>query len=115
MNAFIGDWHALLLLVLAGFLPNEIWRALGLWLGGGLDEGSELLLWVRAIATAILAGVLAQIVVHPPGTLASVPDIIRYGAVAAGFATFLLARKSILFGVIGGELVLLAGTWWFGV
>ncbi|MGN6114452.1 MAG: AzlD domain-containing protein, partial [Nitrobacter sp.] len=31
MSGFIGDWHALLLLVLAGFLPNEIWRMLGLW------------------------------------------------------------------------------------
>ena len=31
-------------------LPNEIWRMLGLWLGGGVDEGSELLVWVRAVA-----------------------------------------------------------------
>ena len=43
------------MLVIAGFLPNEVWRMLGLWLGGGVDEGSELLVWVRAVATAILA------------------------------------------------------------
>ena len=72
---FIGDWHALLVLVVAGFLPNEIWRMLGLWLGGGIDEGSELLVWVRAVATAILAGVIAQILVQPPGALASVPGL----------------------------------------
>ena len=70
MSDFIGDWHALLVLVVAGFLPNEIWRMLGLWLGGGVDEGSELLVWVRAVATAILAGVIAQILVQPPGALA---------------------------------------------
>jgi AcrR family transcriptional regulator len=88
MSDFFGDWHALLVLVLAGFLPNEIWRMLGLWLGGGVDEGSELLVWVRAVATAILAGVIAQILVFPPGALASVPDWLRYGAVAAGLRGF---------------------------
>ena len=67
MSDFFGDGHALLVLVIAGFLPNEIWRMLGVWLGGGVDEGSELLLWVRAVATAILAGVIAQILVSPPG------------------------------------------------
>ena len=89
MSAFLGDWHALLVLLLAGFLPNEVWRMIGLWLGGGVDEGSELLVWVRAVATAILAGVIAQILVQPPGALASVAGWLRYAAVAAGFAAFL--------------------------
>ena len=114
MSGFIGDGHALAVLVLAGFLPNEIWRMLGLWLGGGVDEGSELLVWVRAVATAILAGVIAQILVQPPGALAGVPDWLRYGAVAAGFAVFMMTRRSIFAGVVGGEIVLLAGKWWLG-
>ena len=67
MNDFIGNWNALLVLLLAGFLPNEAWRMLGLWFGGGLDEVSSSLVWVRAVATAILAGVIAQILVFPPG------------------------------------------------
>jgi len=66
----IGDWQALVVLFVAGVIPNQIWRMLGLWFGGGIDEGSELLVWVRAVATAILAGVIAQIVVEPPGALA---------------------------------------------
>ena len=114
MSDFIGDWHALVVLVIAGAIPNQIWRMLGLWLGGGLDEGSELLVWVRAVATAILAGVIAQILVQPPGALASVPDWLRYGAVAAGFAVFMLTRRSIFAGVVSGELVMLAGKWWLG-
>ena len=114
MSEFIGDWHALAVLFVAGVIPNQIWRMLGLWFGGGIDEGSELLVWVRAVATAILAGVIAQIVVQPPGALASVPDLLRYGAVAAGFAVFLLSRKSIFAGVIAGEIVLLAGKWLLG-
>jgi len=114
MSGFIGDWHALLVLVIAGFLPNEIWRMVGLWFVSGIDEGSEVLVWVRAVATAILAGVIAQILVHPPGALASVPDLLRYGAVVAGFAVFLLAKRSIFAGVVCGEIVMIAGKWWLG-
>ena len=109
LGHFLGDWNALLVLLIAGFLPNEVWRMLGLWLGGGVDEGSELLVWVRAAATAILAGIIAQILVTPPGALASVSDWLRYGAVAAGFAAFIVTRRSIFVGVACGELAMLAG------
>jgi hypothetical protein len=114
MSDFIGDWRALLVLLLAGFLPNEIWRMLGLWLGGGLDEESDLLVWVRAVATAILAGVIAQILVVPPGALASIPGFLRYGAVAAGMLAFFATRRSIFAGVACGEIVMVAGNWWLG-
>ncbi|WP_338689426.1 AzlD domain-containing protein [Bradyrhizobium sp. 26S5] len=114
MSSFIGDWHALAILFVAGVIPNQIWRMLGLWFGGGIDENSELLVWVRAVATAILAGIIAQIVVQPPGALASVPDWLRYGAVAAGFVVFMLTRKSIFAGVIAGEIVMLTGKYWLG-
>ena len=114
MSEFIGNWHALLVLVIAGFLPNEIWRMAGLWLGSGVDEGSDLLVWVRAVATAILAGVIAQILVSPPGALASVPGWLRYGAVGAGFAGFAVTRRSTFAGVACGEIVMLVGKWWLG-
>lgn len=114
MSEFIGDWHALVVLLVAGFLPNEVWRMLGLWLGGGLDEGSEILVWVRAVATAILAGVIAQILVLPPGALASVPGPLRYGAVAVGLVVFVVARRSILLGVLAGEATMLIGKWALG-
>ena len=111
---FIGDPHALLVLLLAGFLPNEIWRMIGLWLGAGVDEGSELLVWVRAVATAILAGVIAQILIQPPGALASVPDWLRFAAVAGGCLVFLATKRSIFAGVVSGECLMLAGKWWLG-
>src|ERR1700737_1601660 len=114
MSDFIGDWNALLVLLIAGFLPNEVWRMIGLWLGGGVDEGSELLVWGRGVAHAILAGVIAQILVSRPGALASVPDWLRYAGVAAGFAAFIVTRRSTLAGVVCGELVMLAGKWWLG-
>jgi branched-subunit amino acid transport protein len=114
VSDFIGDWHALVVLLLAGVIPNQIWRMLGLWLGSGIDEGSDLLMWVKAVATAILAGVIAEILVHPPGALASVPDFLRYGALIAGFIVFMLTRRSIFAGVVSGEVVMLVGKWWLG-
>jgi hypothetical protein len=100
-----------LLLVLVGFLPNELWRMLGLALARGLDETSEIVVWVRAVATAVLAGVIAKIIAVPPGALAGVPAVIRVAAVAIGFAAFLAARRSVFFGVVAGELALLLGSW----
>ena len=111
MSDFLGDWHALVVLLLAGVIPNQVWRMLGLWLGGGLDEGSDLLTWVKAVATAILAGVIAQILMQPPGALASVPSFLRYGALAAGSVAFMLTRRSIFAGVVCGEIVMLTGKW----
>jgi branched-subunit amino acid transport protein len=114
LRDFVGDWHALVVLLLAGVIPNQVWRMLGLWLGGGLDEGSDLLMWVKAVATSILAGVIAEILVRPPGALASVPDFLRYGALVVGFVVFMLTRRSIFAGVVSGEVVMLAGKWWLG-
>src|SRR5437764_8795355 len=94
--------------------PTRSGACSGLWFGGGLDEGSELLVWVRAVATAILAGVIAQILLEPPSALAGVPGWLRYAAVAAGFAAFLVSRRSIFAGVVCGELFMVAGNWWLG-
>ena len=69
-----------LALLLLGFLPSEVWRWLGILLGRGLDENSEIILWVRGVATALIAAVVARIVLIPPGALASVPLSVRLAA-----------------------------------
>jgi hypothetical protein len=107
----LGPYMALLLV---GFLPNEIWRMLGIVVARGLDEDSELLVWVRAIATAVLAGVISRLVLTPPGPLADVPLAARLGAVTLGFLAFLIARRSIFIGVLTGELALVAGALMLG-
>jgi hypothetical protein len=110
-----GELHAYLLLVLVGFLPNEIWRMLGLVAVRGVDEESELFLWARAVATAVLAGVIAKILLFPPGALAQVPPIIRLAAIGCGLVAFRLARQSVLAGVVAGEIVLTLGALLHGV
>jgi Branched-chain amino acid transport protein (AzlD) len=113
MSAAFDLWPYLVL-VLVGFLPTEVWRMLGLVVARGIDEESELLIWVRAVAVAVLAGVIAKLVVLPPGALAAVPLAVRLAAIAAGFAAFLLVRRSILAGVAVGETVLVVGAMLFG-
>ena len=111
MNFAMEPYLALLLI---GFLPSEIWRWLGIVIGRGLDEQSEIILWVRGVATALIAGVVARIVFIPPGALASVPLSVRLAALAAGFLAFLFIRRSAFAGVVAGEAVLVAGALAFG-
>ena len=96
-----------LALIVAGFLPNEIWRWLGLLAARGLEEDSQIIVWVRAVATAVLAGVIAQLISTSSGVLATIPLGVRIAAALAGFIAFLLVRRSVLAGVVVGELVLL--------
>ena len=109
MRMTVTELGPYLALILAGFLPNEVWRILGIVVARRLDEESELLVWVRAVATAVLAGVISQLVWTPPGALADVALAARLGAVAAGFLAFLIARRSIFVGVLVGEIVVAIG------
>ena len=102
-----------LVLIFAGFLPHEAWRWLGVVLSRGLDEGSELIVWVRAVAIAILTGVVAKIVVFSPGALAGVPLWVRISAAVLGMLAFFL-RQSVMVGVAAGTGCLLLANLVFG-
>jgi hypothetical protein len=101
-----------LLVIVAGFLPTEVWRSLAVVFAANLDEDSETLIFVRAVATALLAGVVARLVLIPPGDLVGVPLAIRIGAVVGGFLVYLLGRRSVFLGILFGELVIVAGAWY---
>jgi len=109
MNPVLVEFWPYLVLILAGFLPNEIWRLLGLVLARRLNEGAEVLVWVRAVATAILAGVIGKLIFFPAGALTSVPLSVRIGALALGLLAFALIRRSVFAGVLVGEAALIAG------
>ena len=105
----LGELSPYLVLILVGFLPNEVWRLLGIVVGRGLDDDSELIIWVRAVAVAILAAVIAKLTLAPPGALATVPLTVRLAAIACGFLAFLLLRRSVFAGLVAGEAALIAG------
>jgi hypothetical protein len=83
-------------------------------LSRGLDEDSELIVWVRAVAIAILTGVVGKIVVFSPGALAGVPLWVRLSAAAFGMLAFFLARQSVLVGVAAGTGCLVLANLLFG-
>jgi Branched-chain amino acid transport protein (AzlD) len=113
MSPVIAELWPYLMLVLLGYLPNEVWRVLGLVLVRGLNEDSEFVVWSRAVATAILAGVIAKLIVFSSGALATIPLSVRVMAVVCGFAGFLLIKRSVFAGVVAGEAALLLGGFLF--
>lgn len=109
MSAIWTGLWPYLLLILVGFAPNEIWRVFGLVLARGLNEESEIVVWSRAVATAILAGVIAKLILFPAGALAGIPLAIRVAAAVCGFIAFLLVKRSVFAGVLAAEAALLMG------
>ncbi|WP_029355180.1 AzlD domain-containing protein [Bosea sp. 117] len=115
MSAVQGELAAVLIVILVGFLPNEVWRVLGVLLGRGLDENSLWMQWVRAVASALLAAVVARLVLTPSGALVALPLWLRVAAIGAGVAGFAMVRRSVLAGVLAAEAVLILGAWWLGI
>jgi len=113
MNAINAELWPYLLLILVGFLPNEMWRAFGLVLARGLNEDSEIVVWSRAVATAILAGVIAKLILFSTGALAAIPLPVRLTAAVCGFLAFLVVKRSVFVGVAVGEAALLLGGFLF--
>ena len=109
MNAVVAELWPYLVLLLVGFLPNEIWRLLGLVLARGIDEESEIVVWSRAVATAILAGVIAKLILFSTGELASIPLTVRLVAATCAFVAFMLMKRSVFAGVLAGEAALVVG------
>ncbi|MEJ8573426.1 AzlD domain-containing protein [Microbaculum marinum] len=105
-----GVWPYLFI-VLAGFAATDLWRILGVFLSARIDEDSEVLLWVRAVATALVAGLVARLVIYPVGDLASTALTVRLAAAAIGIATFFIVRRNMLAGILAGEAALLAAVW----
>ncbi|MCF1502759.1 AzlD domain-containing protein [Afifella sp. H1R] len=108
-----SDFAPYLFILIAGTCATDIWRWLGVLVGARLKEESDLLLWVRAVATALVAGVIGNLIVSPSGALSDVPLLIRLGAGAFGYVAFWFGRKSVLVGVLAAEAALLGAAWVF--
>lgn len=105
---FTGGLWPYLVVILFGFLPSEIWRWAAVFVGRSVSEDSEVLVWVKAVASALLAGVVAKLLLTPSGALASVPIFWRGAALIIGVGAFYASRKSVLAGMLVGEAVLIS-------
>ena len=107
-----ASWWPYLYILVAGVLATEFWRWLGVIAGSALAEGSQVLIWVRAAATALVAAVVGQLILFPTGDLAATPAVLRAGSAAIGWLAFWYARRSPLIGVIVAEAMLVGGWIW---
>jgi hypothetical protein len=106
-------WWQYAFILIAGWLATDMWRFLGVYLGGRISDDSDAIVFVRCLATALVAAVIGNLVVFPSGALAAVPVLVRIGAALAGFAAYLLLRRSVLVGILAAEAVLLAAIYSF--
>ncbi len=108
-------WWPFLFILVAGWLATDAWRFLGVYLGGRISDDSDILVLVRAVATALVAAVIANLVMFPGGALAATPVPLRLAAAAAGFAAYLLLGRKIVIGIAAAEAVFIAGYFALGL
>lgn len=107
LTAPFQEWSALLFILLAGAVPTQMWRWFGALASRSMDEESEFLKWVKAVATALVAGLIAKIVVFPSGALIDIPLVARVGSISLGFCVYYFTRPRIIFGILAGEAALI--------
>ena len=78
----------------AGLLTTYLWRWLGVVAVARIDPESDILLWVRAVSTALVAALVMRIVVAPSGVLGDISLVSRLGAVAVGVAVFMAFSRA---------------------
>lgn len=104
-------WWPFAFIFLAGSIPTAMWRWIGVLLVGGIEQGSETLVLIRCVATALVAAVIAQIIFAPSGALGLIPIWVRLGSALVAFVAFLLLGRRMIVGIATGEVLLLAGYW----
>ena len=105
-------WWPFAFILLAGWLPSDVWRAVGTIASGWIDPDGEWLVLVRCIANALVAAVIARIVFTPDGVLAEVPLWARLLAFALAIAIYAGVGYRLFVGILSGQVLLLSA-WLF--
>lgn len=103
------DAGYLLFAIALAFVASDMWRWLGVALSDRIDENSAVFSWVRLVATALVAGLVAKLVMTPTGGLALAPLWLRLAAVACGMGAYRLGGRSLVLGISAGAGTLVAG------
>ncbi|MCW2307257.1 AzlD domain-containing protein [Rhodobium gokarnense] len=109
MEQISGAAPTLVYILIAGAFATGIWRVLGVVFAGNVREDSEIFRWVRAVATALIAGIIARLILFPSGALALAPLWLRIGAAGTGFAIAMKGKKWAFVGILAAEIVLIGG------
>lgn len=107
MSSYLTTFEGTLIFLLVAALAHEPFRWLGLYLGRSLPSDSEFFVWVRAVATALVAALVMRLIMFPAGDLAEVSIWVRAVAALGGVAIYFAAKRSLAAGVGGGAIVLI--------
>ncbi|MGU3398767.1 AzlD domain-containing protein [Brucellaceae bacterium D45D] len=108
-SSYSDWWWPFVFILLAGAVPTYFFRVMGVVVGARVREDSQALVLVRCIATALVAGVIAQLILYPNGALADSPLWLRVGSASAGFVAYLVAGKRLVVGILVAETLLISG------
>ena len=102
-------WWPFVFIMIGGWLATDSWRWLGVLIGNRLSDDSAVLIWVRSVATALVAAVIAKLILYPSGALLDFPVALRAGAAVFGFAVFLKFGRKPWIGIFTAVVTLVAG------
>lgn len=80
-----GIWAALI----GASLGTYLWRGLGVYFSGKINQDSELFRWLSAVTYAMVAALTLRIILLPVGLLATVPMAARIGVSVLALALML--------------------------
>lgn len=66
---------------------------------------------IRAVAATLLAEMVATLLLTPSSALAVVPLYSRVGSALVGFAGYVMTRRSVISGIVLGDVTLIATAW----
>jgi branched-subunit amino acid transport protein len=98
-------WWPYAFILVAGWATTYPWRALGVYLGGRIREDAEILVLVRAVATALVAAVIGNLICFPAGPAAETTFALRIFSAAAGFAAYFWIGRKVLLGIVVAEAI----------
>nr|WP_319513160.1 AzlD domain-containing protein [uncultured Cohaesibacter sp.] len=114
-DSFDASWWPYLFVLLGASLPTNMWRWLGVGFAGRLRDDSEWILLARAIANALVAGVITRLILFPTGALTFIPVWMRLVAVAVAVVFYFGLMRNLFIGVLLGSATLVGLTFLFGV
>lgn len=99
----VGGYLAIALLAL---VAHESWRWLGAFLGRRVTEADDVFVWVRYVASALVAALAMRLIFFPAGVLAEIAFSARLAATIIGVGVFLATKRNLALGIGGGSLSL---------
>jgi len=90
----------------AGLFATYVWRALAVVAVTRIDPESDLLLWVRAVSTALVAALVVRMIIAPSGILSTIATEHQLAATAIGIGVFYVTKRSTQTGTFATVIAL---------